>query len=211
MASYWALGITAVIIALVTYGIPLLLAEVFPWQSLWKQRHAKPTVTTASYRGRTALITGANGAFGSRAAKLFAHRDVDTLVLVDVMDCAGVKQQIETELAEAKKPQPKILVWKADMMTFAGCQQVAKKARELQHLDHVLMTMGMLSFSRRESPEGWETCKFFPLSVHHIISSKGNKLSSFIQQFKSTSFRAPFSGFFCSHTSNPLQRTPILR
>lgn len=177
MIGYWTLGATAIIIALVTFGIPLLLAEVFPWQSLWKQRHAKPTVVTKSYKGRTALITGANGAFGSRAANIFASRDVDTLVLVDVMDCSALKERIEDELAEAGKPKPKILVWQADMMSFSGCQEVAKKARELKHLDHVLMTMGILSFNRRESPEGWETCEYFHITLYRIFGSRSSKLS----------------------------------
>lgn len=159
MASYWTLVAVAVTIAIVTFGIPLLLAEVFPWRSLWNQRHGRPTVRTESYKGRTALITGANGAFGSRAAKIFAHRNIDTLILVDVKDCAGVKEQIEKELMEKNKQKPKILVWQVDMMTFAGCQTLGKKARELKSLDHVLLTAGILSFNRRESPEGWETCK----------------------------------------------------
>jgi hypothetical protein len=45
------------------------------------------------------------------------------------------------------------------MMSYASCQAFAKKARELKSLDHVLMTAGILSFNRRESPEGWESCK----------------------------------------------------
>ncbi|KAK2667443.1 Short-chain dehydrogenase/reductase SDR [Fusarium oxysporum f. sp. vasinfectum] len=155
------LGIVAVVTTLVvlilTYGVPLFLKEYFPWQSLYKQRHGRPTVTTKSYKGRTALITGANGAFGSRAAKIFAQRDVETLVLVDVRDCSGVKEEIEKELGEAGKPVPKILVWQADLMTFKGCQELGRKAKDLEHLDHVLMTAGILAFNRRESPEGWET------------------------------------------------------
>jgi len=158
MADYWIPASVAVI-AVLTFGIPLFLAEYFPWQSLWKQRHGRPTVTTKSYKGRTVLITGANGAFGSRAAKLFAHRDVETLVLVDVKDCGGVKEEIEAELSEKNKPRPNILVWQVDMMSFAGCQELGKKARELENLDHVLLTAGILSFNRRESPEGWETCE----------------------------------------------------
>lgn len=160
MVGYWTIGAIAAITAIVTFGIPLLLAEIFPWRSLWKQRYGRPTVTTKSYQGRTAMITGANGAFGSRAAKLFAHRDVQTIVLVDVRDCAELKQQIETELAEAQKAKPEIIVWQVDMMTFAGCQDLAQKASSLKTLDHVLMTMGILSFNRKESPEGWETCEF---------------------------------------------------
>ncbi|KAF7541959.1 hypothetical protein G7Z17_g11862 [Cylindrodendrum hubeiense] len=156
---YFALAGTVFVIGL-TYGIPLFFAEYFPWQSLWKQRHGRPTVTTNSYEGRTVLITGANGAFGSRAAKLFAHRDVETLVLVDVKDCGGVKQEIEAELSDMGKAKPNILVWQADLMSFAGCQDLGKKARDLKNLDHVLMTAGILAFNRRESPEGWETFNF---------------------------------------------------
>ena len=159
MANHWVLVAGAAVIAILTFGIPRLLAEYFPWQSLRAQRHGRPTVTTKSYKGRTVLITGANGAFGSRAAKIFAHRGVATLVLADVKDCGGVKDEIEAELREMQKPVPNILVWQIDMMSFAGCQELGKMARELENLDHVLLTAGILSFNRRESPEGWETSK----------------------------------------------------
>lgn len=158
MATAWVIAAIAGVIALLAYGIPLFLAEYFPWQSLRDQRLGKPTVTTKSYDGRTVLITGANGAFGSRAASIFALRDVDTLILVDVMDCGGVKAQIEAELTKLKQKTPTVLIWQIDMMTFAGCQELGKKARGLKNLDHVLLTAGILSFARRESPEGWETC-----------------------------------------------------
>ena len=157
--NYWPIIVATLTVVLVSFGVPLILSEVFPWRNLWKQRNAKLTVTTKSYKGKTVLITGANGAFGSRAAKIFADRDVETLILVDVIDCAGVKAQIEAEYAATTKKKPSILVWQVDMMSYASCQELAKKARELKSLDHVLMTAGILSFNRRESPEGWETCK----------------------------------------------------
>lgn len=159
MANYWLLIGGAALIALLTFGLPLFFAEYFPWWSLRDQRVGRPTLKTESYKGRTVLITGANGAYGSRAAKIFARRDVGTLVLVDVMDCKGVKEQIEAELGELGKPVPKILVWQIDMMTFAGCQKLGKLARELEYLDHALLTAGILAFNRRESPEGWESCE----------------------------------------------------
>ena len=87
---------------------------------------------------------------------------------MDVKDCAALKEQIEAELAEAEKSKPTILVWQVDMMSFAGCQELEKKARELKNLDHVLMTMGILSFNRRESPEGWETCESRPVPQPEI-------------------------------------------
>lgn len=159
VAEYWPLIAGAAVLAILTFGIPLVLAEYFPWRKLRNQHHGRPTVITESYKGRTVLITGANGAFGSRAAKIFAYRDVETLVLVDVMDCQGVKEEIEATLTKEQKPLPNILVWKVDMMSFASCEELGKKARELKNLDHVLLTAGILAFNRRESPEGWETCE----------------------------------------------------
>ena len=157
--NYWfPLAISVAIIA-ATLGIRLLIAEVFPYHLLRAQRNGKPTVTTKSYSGRTVLITGANGAYGSRAAKLFAHRDAATLVLVDVMDCNTLKQDIEAELRSEGKKTPQILVWTVDMMKYASCRDLARKVSDLASLDHVLMTAGILSFKRRESPEGWETCE----------------------------------------------------
>lgn len=164
MAQYVFLVVISTIVIVLTYGIPWLIAEYFPYRSLIAQRTGRPDVHTKSYRGRTALVTGANGAFGSRAAKIFAHRDVDTLVLVDVMDLKGVKEQIETELTEQGKTIPRVLLWQIDMMTFAGCQELGRRAQKLKSLDHALLTAGILAFSRRESPEGWESCKTSSLS-----------------------------------------------
>src|ERR1700712_426262 len=127
-------AIVAVIIAGLTFGVPLFFAEYFPWRSLRNQRYGRPTVITNSYKGRTVLITGANGAFGSRAAKIFAHLDVETLILVDVLDCELVKKQIEVELSEMNKVKPNILIWQIDMMTFAGCHELGNKARKLKSL-----------------------------------------------------------------------------
>jgi NAD(P)-dependent dehydrogenase (short-subunit alcohol dehydrogenase family) len=156
--SYWILGAIALLVVALTWAIPVILADVFPYQMLRAHRVGKPTVNTKSYQGRTVLITGAHGAFGSRAAKLIARRDVETLVLVDMLDCSDIKKQIEDELA-GEKEMPQILVWQVDMMSYKSCQELAKKARTLKSLDHALMTAGILSFNRRESPEGWETCE----------------------------------------------------
>jgi NAD(P)-dependent dehydrogenase (short-subunit alcohol dehydrogenase family) len=102
------------------------------------------------------LITGANGAFGSKAAKIIADLGVERLILADVRDCTAVKQQIEAETTATNKPD--IQVWHVDMMSYQSCQEFAKKARALKSLDGVLLAAGILSFKRQESPEGWETC-----------------------------------------------------
>jgi NAD(P)-dependent dehydrogenase (short-subunit alcohol dehydrogenase family) len=166
----WPFIAVAIAIVVVSFGMPMLIAEVFPYKNLWKQRNAKLTVTTKSYKGKTVLITGANGAFGSRAAKLFADREVETLILVDVRDCAGVKADIEAGYPATLKKKPTILVWQVDMMSYASCEELAKKVRTLKSLDHVLMTAGILSFKRVESPEGWETCKSFYCSQLNLFT-----------------------------------------
>jgi NAD(P)-dependent dehydrogenase (short-subunit alcohol dehydrogenase family) len=102
------------------------------------------------------LITGANGAFGSRAAKMIADLGVERLILADVRDCTGVKQHIEAETTATNKPD--IQVWHVDMMSYQSCREFAKRARALKSLDGVLLVAGILSFKRQESPEGWETC-----------------------------------------------------
>jgi hypothetical protein len=149
-------AIIAILVGIIALALPLLLAEIFPWWMLRKQKNAKLSAPTKSFKGKTILITGANGAFGSRAAKMIADLGVETLILADVRDCTGVKQYIEAETTATNKPD--IQVWHVDMMSYQSCQEFAKKARALKSLDGVLLAAGILSFKRQESPEGWETC-----------------------------------------------------
>lgn len=86
---------------------------------------------------------------------MFASREVSTLVLVDLLDCTKLKEEIEADLDQGKK-KPTILVWQVDMMSYASCQELGKKVRALRNLDHCLMTAGILAFKRKESPQGWE-------------------------------------------------------
>ena len=150
-------AIIAVLVSLLAVAVNYVLAEVFPWRMLRKQKNAKLAAPTKSFKGKTILITGANGAFGSRAAKMIADLGVERLILADVRDCSGVKQQIEAETIATNKPD--IQVWHVDMMSYQSCQEFAKKARALKSLDGALLVAGILSFKRQESPEGWETCK----------------------------------------------------
>lgn len=59
---------------------------------------------TKSFKGNTVLITGTNGAFGSRAANIIADLDVERLILADVKDCTGAKGRIKAETPATNKP-----------------------------------------------------------------------------------------------------------
>ncbi|KAK5690307.1 hypothetical protein LTR17_025984 [Elasticomyces elasticus] len=152
---YWFATVLSVIAIAIFSGTRYVLAEVFPYWMLKKQKQSKPQILNESYAGRTVLITGAHGAFGSRAAKMF--KDADTLVLIDVLDCTALKEEIEAERESDSKKKPNILVWTVDMMSYASCEELGRKIRTIKSLDHALLTAGILSFDRRESPEGWET------------------------------------------------------
>jgi short-subunit dehydrogenase len=151
-------AVIAVLISIGAFAVHRLLTEIFPWKMLRKQKYAKLSTPSKSFKGKTILVTGANGAYGSRAAKIIADLGVERLILADVRDCTGVKQQIEAETTATNKPD--IQVWTVDMMSYQSCQEFAKKARALKSLDGALLVAGILSFKRKESPEGWETSKW---------------------------------------------------
>lgn len=161
--------ITAIIITLIYRWIE---SEVFPWHMLRKQKLAVLSPPTKSFAGKTVLITGANGAFGSRAAKMIAHLGVETLILADVRDCGDVKRDIEAEMG---KKGPDVRVWHVDMMDYKSCKEFAEKAKQLKSLDGVLLAAGILSFKRKESPEGWETSTY--LTPILVISNWGQVLT----------------------------------
>lgn len=77
--TLWLPVAIAVAIVVITYSRQLYF-EIFPFHLLTAHKHSKPQVVTKSFAGRTVLVTGAHGAYGSRAAKLF--KDADTLILV---------------------------------------------------------------------------------------------------------------------------------
>jgi len=149
-------AVIAIVVSIIALALRHLLAEIFPWWMIRKQKNARLAAPTKSFKGKTILITGANGAFGSRAAKMIADLGVERLILADVRDCTGVKQHIEAETTATNKPD--IQVWHVDMMSHQSCREFAKRARALKSLDGVLLVAGILSFKRQESPEGWETC-----------------------------------------------------
>ncbi|OQO05735.1 hypothetical protein B0A48_09829 [Cryoendolithus antarcticus] len=164
-STTWYAVLVAVVAVAIVASIRYALAEVFPYWILKGQKHSRPHVVTESYAGKTILITGAHGAFGSRAAKMF--KNADTLVLIDLLDCTALKEEIEAECDAASTKRPNVLVWTVNMMSYASCAELGRKIKTLKSLDHALLTAGILSFSRRESPEGWETS----MQVNYLSSA----------------------------------------
>jgi len=64
---------------------------------LRKQKNAKLAAPTKSFEGKTILITGANGAFGFRAAKKIADFSIERFIFINVRDYIKIKWFIKTE------------------------------------------------------------------------------------------------------------------
>jgi NAD(P)-dependent dehydrogenase (short-subunit alcohol dehydrogenase family) len=134
--------------------------EVIPFKQIRKQAKARPPIPTASFKGKTILITGANGSFGAVAAQIFADHEVDTLILAcrDVAKGEAVTKAIdETTKSE---PKPKILVWALDLASFSSVREFGKRAATLESLDAVILNAALFNDKKKITPEGWETSAY---------------------------------------------------
>ena len=118
---------------------------------------------TASFKGKTVLITGANGGFGAIAAQMFADREIDTLILAcrDIAKGEAVKKTIEESIKT--EPKPKILVWQLDLVSFASVRDFSKRAATLESLDAVLLNAAIFMTKKVVTPESWETSQYLNL------------------------------------------------
>lgn len=129
--------------------------QVIPFKQIRKQAKAQLPTPTASFKGKTVLITGANGGFGAAAAQIIADHEVDTLILAcrDIAKGEAVKKTIE----ETTKTEPKILVWTLDLTSFESVRKFGKRAATLESLDAVILNAAMFNPKKTMTPEGWET------------------------------------------------------
>jgi NAD(P)-dependent dehydrogenase (short-subunit alcohol dehydrogenase family) len=130
--------------------------EVIPFRQIRKQAKAQLPIPTASFKGKTVLITGANGGFGAAAAQIIADHEVDTLILAcrDIAKGEAVKNTIEE--TTKTEPKPKILVWALDLASFDNVREFGKRAASLESLDAVILNAAMLTPKKTMTPEGWE-------------------------------------------------------
>ncbi len=130
--------------------------EVIPLKQIRRQRKAQLAIPSASFKGKTVLITGANGGFGAEAAQIIAGHEVDTLILAcrDVSKGEAVKKTIEDK--PQTEPKPKIFVWALDLASFSSIREFAKRAAGLESLDAVILNAAMFTPKKIMTPEGWE-------------------------------------------------------
>ncbi|KAF2805937.1 short chain dehydrogenase [Mytilinidion resinicola] len=98
---------------------------------------------TASYAGKTVIVTGSNVGLGKEAARHFAALGASTLVLA-VRSLAKGEAAKKDILATTKRPADTIQVWQLDMGSYASVQAfAARAAKELERIDVLLENAGI--------------------------------------------------------------------
>ena len=122
----------------------LLHAKLFP-----------PSNPTASFAGKTVLVTDGNCGLGFEAAIKFITLGAATVILA----CRNPKNG-EAAIAEMERRTGRVGVlrsWELDMNKYASVQALAARvAAELPRVDVALLNAGVVQPHYHVSPEGWE-------------------------------------------------------
>lgn len=123
--------------------------------SLLKAKLYPPVAPTASFAGKTVLLTGANVGLGFEAATKYVALGAKLLIMgVRSLEKGNqAKEAIETKTQK----RDVIKVWQLDMNSHASVTAFAKKVeKEVERLDVAELNAGLVNRTFVKSPEGWE-------------------------------------------------------
>ena len=109
----------------------------------YSQLFVKPPVPTASFAGKTVVVTGANVGLGKEAARHFTRLGASSVILaVRSLDKGeAAKKDIEASTGRTNV----VKVWHLDMSSYASVLSFADKvAKELDRLDVALLNAGVV-------------------------------------------------------------------
>ena len=111
--------------------------------------------STASFKHKTVIITGANSGLGKEAARIISQLDCSRLILA-VRNVAAGEDARKEILAATSAPESSISVWEVDLGSFKSVIQFADRAfRELERLDVLICNAGINTPHYAEA-EGFE-------------------------------------------------------
>ena len=111
---------------------------------------------TASFTGKTIIITGANVGLGLESAIIFTNLDAAKVILAarNITKGNAAKQQIEGRTGR----KGVVEVWELDMDRFASIETFAKRVeKELPRLDIAVLNAGAMPKDYAVTHEGFET------------------------------------------------------
>ncbi|KAF4785752.1 short-chain dehydrogenase reductase [Colletotrichum scovillei] len=113
--------------------------------------------------GLTVLLVGASAGIGLEAAKQLATKGVETLVVTarDDLKAQKTKEAIQHHLASLSQPPtvaPNVIPLVVDMTCPKSMYEfVASLEKSVNHLDHAILSAGILLGSYEAAPTGYET------------------------------------------------------
>ncbi|PGH28197.1 hypothetical protein AJ80_00087 [Polytolypa hystricis UAMH7299] len=125
---------------------------------LWRlgyQSFHPPPEPTASFAGKTILITGANTGLGLEASVKFVALGVSSLII----GCRNAERgQKAKEVIEQRTQRTGIVqIWPLDMGNFKSVKEFADRVnKEVVRLDSAVLNAGSLQRAYKVSPDGWE-------------------------------------------------------
>ncbi|KAK4149226.1 hypothetical protein C8A00DRAFT_38175 [Chaetomidium leptoderma] len=116
---------------------------------------------TASYAGRTVIVTGANGGLGLEAARHFTRLGAARLILACRSTERGEAAKADIEqsllLTDSLHTGTVIEVWPLDLCSFDSVRAFCRRAdKELERLDVLLANAAMLAIDGVQMAEGYE-------------------------------------------------------
>ncbi|KAK7418098.1 hypothetical protein QQZ08_011385 [Neonectria magnoliae] len=122
-----------------------------------RQFISKPPVPTASFKGKTVIVTGSNVGLGLEASRRMVRLGASKVILacrnIEKGDAATKDIQESTSC-----PSGTVLVWHLDMSSYASVQEFAEKAKsQLPRLDALLLNAGLGTRTFRMTEDNEET------------------------------------------------------
>lgn len=127
------------------------MSKSFGLQLLQQKPLAEPT---ASFAGKTIIVTGANSGLGLEAATKFVALGA-TRVILGVRDLEkgnAARRSIEKRTGRRDAAE----VWHLDMNWYPSIRAFAKQAEALEQLDVAVLNAGVYMVDYQTSPHGWE-------------------------------------------------------
>ncbi|KAF2252841.1 NAD(P)-binding protein [Trematosphaeria pertusa] len=110
---------------------------------VWNQWTNTPPKPSASYAGKTILVTGANVGLGKEAARHFVNLGASTVILAVRSLERGETAKADIEKTTGKKDVLK--VWQIDMSSYQSCLDFAARvSKELPRLDIAVLNAGVV-------------------------------------------------------------------
>ena len=122
---------------------------------LVKARLNPPSDPTASFHGKTILLTGGTSGLGFEAAVKFVSLGASTVIIGARNSDKGKRAKEAIEQRTSR--QDVVQVWQLDMDNFKSVDEFADRVnREVERLDIAELNAGVTMKRYEKSPTGWE-------------------------------------------------------